>query len=742
MPDTPTAEPSEGGEPAGGGHFLSELGCAALELARAGFEVFPLNPPCGGDRCLVWPKKCWCSKTPATANGFHDASADLEVVTTWWTGNPDANIGIRPPEGVIVLDVDPRNGGNAADLGQLTDTLMAKTGGGGAHIWYHHAGPAVGRVGGCKGIDIKKRGGYVVVPPSIHPSGDRYEWMPGPDTEIAELPAHLVERVKGPKKVRGSDDDRPAGEPPGWKNPGKPLTELNRCATERPDLWLEVLPPDWEDCDENAKGHLFGRPGRSSEYSACAYFDRPGAIHLFTTADEYLDEGSYSFADLYAWTVGQSAGEVASDINDFISGEENTQVAEWFAEDPGVLEQLREKVRRLGKPEPSTHDELIDPETGDRITLVSCDVTPKATRWVWDVPRDGLAQLAGKSARLIPARHLTLMVGKSSYGKSSVMQWAAAKLTVGELPGMWEGTPRGVIIVSTEEDIAETITPRMILCGADMSRVHTVAITTEAGKLGALKFPQHAGLVRALLRQHPEVGMVILDPLLSTVAKGLSTDKEEVREALEPLATIAADAGVAIVGIVHQNKDYKNVDNLTRVMGATATHALPRSVLLCTEEPQEDEQSIDRVFLFGQIKNSLSRTALEGHRYTMFSEVVAHDDDGTPIEGVAPRWGSVTGTNINAAGAGGRPRGGGKKESCRSLIIGHARAVRTHAKTKVLFVSDVQKEAEASGFTKSTFYDALTELEAEGKIRRWDQAISRRDTPRKAMALVDPETSE
>lgn len=311
------------------------MGCAALELARAGFEVFPLAPR---------------AKRPITSNGFYDATLDHNVITDWWTKHPHANIAIRPPEGVIVLDVDPRNGGSTADLGPLTDTLMAKTGSGGLHLWFRHSGPSAGRVGGCKGIDIKKRGGYVVAPPSIHPSGDRYEWMPGPGTEIAELPAQLVERVKAPAKVRGSDVERPTGEPPGWQHPGKPMTELNRCATNRPDLWPLVL-PGWEDCGSDATGDLFGRPGRTSPYSARAYFDRPGSIYLFTSADEYLDEGDYTFFDLYAWATGQPKELAASDINDFINGDENTTVGEFFADYPDVLEELTAKVRKLGTAE-------------------------------------------------------------------------------------------------------------------------------------------------------------------------------------------------------------------------------------------------------------------------------------------------------------------------------------------------------------------------------------------------------
>jgi len=78
-----------------------------------------------------------------------------------------------------VLDCDPRNGGPAhrSDLiqqfGSLPDTAEAITGGGGRHIFFRYAGGPVSKTLAA-GIDLKGEGGYVVAPPSIHPTGKRY----------------------------------------------------------------------------------------------------------------------------------------------------------------------------------------------------------------------------------------------------------------------------------------------------------------------------------------------------------------------------------------------------------------------------------------------------------------------------------------------------------------------------------------------------------------------------------------
>jgi len=154
----------------------------ALAYARVGLDVLPLTP--GG-------------KTPLGAlvpHGKDEATHDAEQVRDWWVQCPTANIGVRPAEGVVVVDVDPRAGGATALVeltrphGGLSPTWTSRTGGGGLHAWYRATGPLRARL--CAGVDLKHRTGYVVVPPSLHPSGRAYAW--GNTTPIAAAPVWLV----------------------------------------------------------------------------------------------------------------------------------------------------------------------------------------------------------------------------------------------------------------------------------------------------------------------------------------------------------------------------------------------------------------------------------------------------------------------------------------------------------------------------------------------------------------------
>lgn len=155
--------PGRSGPKGQGGPDLSD----ALQCVNHGWRIFPVAA--GG-------------KSPAIAggHGLLDAATDPDQIRRWWTPGCNYNIGCRPPDDVLVLDVDPRNGGDQT-LRHLIDehggewwpTLTSLTGGGGYHLFFHHPG---GDVRQLPGIDLKDRNGYVVFPPSIHPSGRRYRW--------------------------------------------------------------------------------------------------------------------------------------------------------------------------------------------------------------------------------------------------------------------------------------------------------------------------------------------------------------------------------------------------------------------------------------------------------------------------------------------------------------------------------------------------------------------------------------
>jgi len=151
--------------------------------------------------------------------GHLDASADLAILARWWRAAPFANVGIAcAASGLLVVDVDPRNGGDETlalavrALGALPDTWTVLTPGGGQH-YYFRCEPAEHLRPLGPGVDLKHHG-YVVAPPSIHPNGGRYRWDLGThplETRLAALPAPWWARVTrgeggmAPERRHGND---------------------------------------------------------------------------------------------------------------------------------------------------------------------------------------------------------------------------------------------------------------------------------------------------------------------------------------------------------------------------------------------------------------------------------------------------------------------------------------------------------------------------------------------------------
>ncbi len=148
-------------------------------------------------------------------NGLHGASTDTGTITQWWSLWPDAGLaGVTGPDsGLLVLDIDPDAGGwesidaillaaygpKAADYDP--ETWSVETGSGGLHVHFRYP-PGVdvrnsaGRLGA--GLDVRASGGYVLLPPTLHRSKNRYRWADGYDPDSAPLadpPPWLLERV-------------------------------------------------------------------------------------------------------------------------------------------------------------------------------------------------------------------------------------------------------------------------------------------------------------------------------------------------------------------------------------------------------------------------------------------------------------------------------------------------------------------------------------------------------------------
>jgi hypothetical protein len=189
---------------------ISVLNCA-LDYAARGWHVFPVHTARqteSGTRCSCGKVECsHVGKHPWTKHGVKDATTDEATIRKWWQRWPDANIGIATgtPSGFVVLDLDPRSGGDRAlgeliqQHGPLPPTVTVETGGSGQHFYFRLDGLEKAKNGEIvKGLDFKTTNGAVVAASSVHSSGKRYAWRDGCDPDqvpIAAAPEWLVELI-------------------------------------------------------------------------------------------------------------------------------------------------------------------------------------------------------------------------------------------------------------------------------------------------------------------------------------------------------------------------------------------------------------------------------------------------------------------------------------------------------------------------------------------------------------------
>lgn len=211
LPPVPTITPAR--EPArlNPGMLLAALdldgqapGRAAEAYAALGYPVLPcFQPaPAGGCTCQAGARCHRPGKHPRLRagrpgrGGVHEATCDLATVRRWWRRWPTANVAIRTGDRFDVADVDGQDGVAALrailhHAGGLREAgPLARTGGGGWHLLFAPTGAgSPGEV--LPGVDWRGQGGYILVAPSVHPSGRRYRWVRPLGLELPETPAAL-----------------------------------------------------------------------------------------------------------------------------------------------------------------------------------------------------------------------------------------------------------------------------------------------------------------------------------------------------------------------------------------------------------------------------------------------------------------------------------------------------------------------------------------------------------------------
>lgn len=223
------------------------------------------------------------------------------------------------------------------------------------------------------------------------------------------------------------------------------------------------------------------------------------------------------------------------------------------------------------------------------------EVVPKSINWLWP----------GR----IAIGKLTLIAGDPGLGKSFMTLDIAARVSRGRnWPDRSAGAAPigGVVVLNAEDDLEDTIVPRLEAAGAAMERIvalQAVSVIGEGGQEAGIRqfdLARDLAALETAIRSTPGCRLVIIDPITAYLGSVDSHKNADVRSLLAPLSELAARLNVAVVAVTHLNKSAGQAA-IYRTMGSLAFTAAARAAWAVVKD-KEDE--IKRLFL--PIKNNIA----------------------------------------------------------------------------------------------------------------------------------------
>lgn len=506
-----------------------DLRGAALRYAAMGWRVFPCKPK---------------SKQPATEHGFKDATTSVGQIEAWWGSNPRYNIGVCPPDGVVVFDLDHSTviEGFSNEFGPLPMTLTTRTRRG-QHLFYRLPDgvkvPTTAEFN--RGlVDVKVgANGYLIAAPSAHPSGGRYEWV-REDAPIADLPESLLLRFREVTAVKAAP---------------KPVSQPVRTSDAAP-YYRAALEAEMVAMASTGEG------GRNTQLNTSAF-------NLGQLVPHGLDEAEV--IDALTAAANSTSGTPMTDreiANTIRSGLEAGMRDPRRPDEAAKGSSTAASSAPTVTDNPNTHKGSGTAVMARRLVVtLGSQVQMQVIKW-WEPD-------------WIPLGEVTLLAGREGLGKSTIAcGWAARETLAGNNIGY----------LHSEDSRAHTVAPRLAAAGADMDKVCFFDIQTPtangSNSTGSLSLPADLSLLEKAVIEH-NITLLVFDAVKSFKDSSLGQHDDDVRALLEPLGEMAARLNIVVIGLVHFGKR-ESSDTGKLILGSIAWSQVVRSVLAVAEDKEQD----------------------------------------------------------------------------------------------------------------------------------------------------------
>lgn len=323
----------------------------------------------------------------------------------------------------------------------------------------------------------------------------------------------------------------------------------------------------------------------------------------------------------------------------------------------------------------------------------------------------------------IPLGKLVMFAGDGGHGKSTLTLHLTAKLTQGfACLGLTYEPPEAceVLLISCEDDYADTVVPRLLAAGADLSRVRKVdGIKTSDGRPAPFSCAHYQKLQEELA-DRPGVRLVVIDPAGAYIGRaGVDDHKDsELRSLLDPMAELAAKQRVTIIIVKHLNKSV-TAKAVHKVSGSTGYVNACRVAYVIAPDPTDETRK-----LFVPLKFNISKKP-EGLAFRMapllvdecdaildrFPKVQGADRTQLSEQLFRPEWTGLAGMDVDTALEGmakaGRPS---EVKDCADWLV-------TFLGDRAWPDSEVEEAAGDAGYGTSALKRAKAMLRGERRIR-------------------------
>ncbi len=222
---------------------------------------------------------------------------------------------------------------------------------------------------------------------------------------------------------------------------------------------------------------------------------------------------------------------------------------------------------------------------------------------------------------------LGIIAGLQDEGKGQILAYIVAMITTA---GLWpcdEGkAPKGkVVLLTAEDDLADTVVPRFVAAGADCNQVEIIRMLVPSGGKKERMFSLITDL-DALARKIIAIGnvrLVLIDPISAYMGvKQIDSFRtNDVRSVLGPVVEMASKLRVAFVGIMHFNKKTDVTSALLRISDSLAYGATARHVYAAIDDAENKRK------LFVKAKNNLAKYDQQSLAYHFSVKITGHDEE-------------------------------------------------------------------------------------------------------------------